>query len=451
MTGSRRPSIESNTTYKERALIIGVKLPRMTEERVAGSLSELKALTETAGDLVAETVVENRDSIHPRTYIGPGQAEELGRLAKSLNADVLIFNERLSPSQQRNLEDASGVRVVDRTGVILDIFARRARSKEGVIQVELAQNEYRLPRLRGKGLEMSRMAGGIGTRRGPGEMKLEIDRRRVQSRIRHLKKELDQLVRVRATQSKRRKKRGVYEICLVGYTNAGKSTLLNKLTGANVLVEDKLFATLDSTTRKLAVPPLPKYGSGEIVLSDTVGFIRDLPHELVAAFRSTLDGVRDADLLLHVINVADTGWREQAAAVEDVLEGINAGHLIRLNVFNKIDKMGDEEIERMRREYPEAVFVSALAGDGLDALIEVIAGKASNGRVRVSLYIPDVEKGLLEKLYAASEIITENRAGDGLAIVADVPRPLLPELSEYTGYRDKSVDAPEDGDNLTEH
>jgi len=407
-------------------------------------------LTETAGDAVVETVIENRDSIHPRTFIGPGQAEELGRLGKNLKADVLIFNEILSPSQQRNIEDASGIRVVDRTGVILDIFARHARSKEGAIQVELAQNEYRLPRLRGKGLEMSRMAGGIGTRRGPGEMKLEIDRRRVQSRIRHLKKELDQLVKVRATQSKRRKKRGVFEVCLVGYTNAGKSTLLNKLTGADVLVEDKLFATLDSTTRKLAVPPLPKFGSGEIVLSDTVGFIRKLPHELVAAFRSTLDGVREADLLLHVINLADPAWRAQAAAVEDVLDGIGAGHVIRLNVFNKMDRSEPEELGRIKREYPEAVFVSALTGAGLDDLVGAIANKASKGRIRVSLYIPTAEKGLLEKIYASSEIIMENQAGDGLAIVADVPRPLLPELTKYTGYRDASVDPPEDGDDLTE-
>ncbi len=425
-------------------------MPRATEEQIAGSLSELKALTETAGDAVVETVIESRDSIHPRTFIGPGQAEELGRLAKSLNAEVLIFNESLSPSQQRNLEDVSGVRVVDRTGVILDIFARHARSKEGAIQVELAQNEYRLPRLRGKGIEMSRMAGGIGTRRGPGEMKLEIDRRRVQTRIRHLKKELDQLVKVRATQSKRRKKRGVYEVCLVGYTNAGKSTMLNKLTGADALVADKLFATLDSTTRKLALPPLPKFGGGEIVLSDTVGFIRNLPHELVAAFRSTLDGVREADLLLHVINVADPAWREQSAAVEDVLERIGAGHVIRLNVFNKTDKSEPEEMKRLKREYPEAVFVSARTGAGLDSLVEAIAGKASRGRIRVSLYIPAAEKGLLEKLYASSEIITENRAGDGLAIVADVPRPLLSELTDYTDYREKSVDPPEDGDDLTE-
>jgi GTPase len=423
----------------------------VTEEHVDGSLSELKALTETAGDVVAETVIESRDSIHPRTFIGPGQAEELGRLAKSLKADVIIFNESLSPSQQRNLEEVSRVRVVDRTGVILEIFARHARSKEGVIQVELAQNEYRLPRLRGKGLEMSRMAGGIGTRRGPGEMKLEIDRRRVQSRISHLKKELDQLIKVRATQSKRRKKKGVYEVCLVGYTNAGKSTLLNKLTGADVLVANKLFATLDSTTRKLALPPLPQHGSGEIVLSDTVGFIRDLPHQLIAAFRSTLDGVREADLLLHVINVADANWREQAAAVEDVLNDINAGHVMRLNVFNKKDKTEAEEIDRLGREYPEAVFVSALKGEGLDKLVEAIAVKAAKGRVRVSLYIPEAEKGLLEKLYASSEIISENRSGDGLSIIADVPRPLLTDLIEYTGYRDSSVDAAEDGDDLTEH
>jgi GTP-binding protein HflX len=294
------------------------------------------------------------------------------------------------------------------------------------------------------------MAGGIGTRRGPGEMKLEIDRRRVQTRIRHLKKELDQLVKVRATQSKRRKKRGVYDVCLVGYTNAGKSTLLNKLTGADVLVQDMLFATLDSTTRKLPVGSRTGQGGNEIVLSDTVGFIRDLPHELVAAFRSTLDGVREADLLLHVINVADTAWREQAAAVEDVLNGIGAGHVTRLSVFNQTDKANPEEITRLRREYPDGLFVSALTGTGLEDLVGIVSDLSSSGRVRVSLYIPESEKGLLEKLYAASEIVTENKAGDGLCIVADVPRALLEDLGCYADYKPTSVDPPHDGDDLPE-
>lgn len=427
-----------------------MKLPKTTEERVTGALAELKALTETAGDIVAESIIEKRDAIHPRTFIGPGQAEELGKLAQSLGAELIIFNDTLSPSQQRNLEDASGVRIVDRTGVILEIFARHARSKEGAIQVELAQNQYRLPRLRGKGLEMSRMAGGIGTRRGPGEMKLEVDRRRVQARIRRLKKELDQLVKVRATQSKRRRKRGVYEVCLVGYTNAGKSTLLNKMTGADVLVEDKLFATLDSTTRKLPSALTPGQGINEIVLSDTVGFIRDLPHELVAAFRSTLDGVRESDLLLHVINVADPDWREQAEAVEVVLNGIGAGHVKRLNVYNQTDRSDPEEINRIRREYPDGIFVSALTGAGIEALAGKVEDLSSSGRVRVSLYIPEAERGLLEKLYAAAEIVTENKAGDGLAIVADVPRSLLEDLGGYADYKEVSVDAPEDGDDLAE-
>jgi GTPase len=336
----------------------------------------LARLTETAGGEIVESVVERRDAIHPKTFIGSGQAEELGTLAKSLRADLIIFNEPLSPSQQHNLEDATGVRVIDRTGLILDIFARHATSNEGVIQVELAQSQYRLPRLRGRGVEMSRIGGGIGTRRGKGEQKLEIDRRRIQTRIRHLKKELEHLARVRETQSKRRRRAGVFEVCLVGYTNAGKSSLLNRLTGADVLVEDMLFATLDSTTRKLSLPAAGK----SVVLSDTVGFIRDLPHELIAAFRSTLDGVREADLLLNVVDVADPEWSDRVAAVEAVLEEIGAADRPVLTVFNQVDRADSNILERLKNEYPDAAFVSAKTGAGLDELVALISSRAAERR-----------------------------------------------------------------------
>jgi GTP-binding protein HflX len=363
--------IASGETFKEKAILVAAKMPRAREEDILASLTELARLTETAGDVVVEQVIERRDKIDSKTFIGSGQAEALKILADNLSADIVVFNENLSPSQQANLEDIIGAKVADRTGVILDIFARHARSREGVIQVELAQSRYRLPRLRGRGIELSRIGGGaggggIGTK-GPGEQKLEIDRRRILARISHLKQELAKIAKTRQTQSKRRHSAGVYGVCLVGYTNAGKSTLLNRLTGADVYAEDQLFATLDSTTRKL---PLP--GDYNTVISDTVGFIRDLPHELIAAFRSTLDGVREADLLLHVVDAADPGWRDSVAAVESVLKEIGADEVKTLTVFNKIDKADAAETDRLKSEYREAVFLSAATGQGIGDLIEEI-------------------------------------------------------------------------------
>ena len=376
--------IESNNTSKERTVLAAVRLPRTGEEAIAAALAELARLTETAGGEVVESVVERRDSINPKTFIGTGQAAELGHLAKSLDADLIIFNDVLSPSQQGSLEDATGVRVIDRTGLILDIFARHAVSNEGVIQVELAQSQYRLPRLRGRGIEMSRIGGGIGTRRGKGEQKLEIDRRRIQARIRHLKKELEHLAQVRQTQSKRRRRQGIFEVCLVGYTNAGKSSLLNRLTGADALVEDKLFATLDSTTRKL---PLP-LAKQNVVLSDTVGFIRDLPHELIAAFRSTLEGVREADLLLNVVDVADPEWSNRIEAVETVLAEIGASDRPVMTVFNQTDRADVNVVNRLRNEYPDAAFVSAATGAGLDGLTTVLAKTSRSGRAPKLVDVP---------------------------------------------------------------
>lgn len=438
--------LESRNTSKEKALLAALKLPRQAEETITRSLYELKRLAETAGDEVVDMVIESRDGIHPRTFVGPGQAAALGKLATDLKAAAIIFDNNLSPSQQRNLEDETGLRIIDRTSVILEIFARHARSKEGSIQVELAQSEYRLPRLSGKGIEMSRMAGGIGTRRGPGEQKLEIDRRRVKSRIKQLKKELDKLTQVRVTQSKKRKKGGVFEVCLVGYTNAGKSTLLNRMTGANVIAEDLLFATLDSTTRRL-----PAVRNPEIVISDTVGFIKNLPHELVAAFRSTLDGVREADLLLHIINTASPAWRQELTAVEAVLNEIGAGHTARLNVFNQMDRVEKEEIIRLKREFPDALLISALAGLGMDDLVAAITDAALSGKVRVSLLIPEDKRGLLEQLYACCEIVSEQSSGHGLAIIADLPRSKVMNFSGYVRAKTSSVDTAEDGDDPAEH
>ena len=348
-------------------------MPKQSEEAVSASLEELARLTETAGDEVVEKVIEKRDAIHPRTFIGPGQAEALGNLASSLGAEIIILNDSLSPSQQRSLEEVTGKGIIDRTGLILDIFARHAVSKDGSLQVELAQSEYRLPRLRGKGVELSRLGGGIGTK-GPGEMKLEVDRRRIQSRIRRLKKELERIARTRETQTKRRRKSGVFEVCLVGYTNAGKTTLLNRLTGADAYVADMLFATLDSTTRRLSAP------GRDIVISDTVGFIKDLPHELIAAFRATLEGVRNADLLLEIVDVADPGWPGHLQSVEEVLKEIGAGEKPAVLVFNKTDKADVNELARLKREYYDAVLVSVVTAAGINGLVSLLREKAAEER-----------------------------------------------------------------------
>ncbi len=341
-------------------------MPSDSRHDVEESLDELSKLADTAGAGVIDLVIQERDGIHPRTYIGPGKAEQIRGMADSYDADLVILNNDLSPSQQRNLEDITGRAILDRTALILDIFAQHAHSKAGSIQVELAQYTYRLPRLRGRGIEMSRLGGGIGTR-GPGETKLEVDRRRIEQRIRRLKKELVHMEKVRETQAKRRRKACTFSITMVGYTNAGKSTILNLLTNAGVLVEDKLFATLDSTTRQLTLP-----GRKKVVISDTVGFIRELPHQLVAAFKSTLEGIRESDLLLHIVDLSSENYRVKMKAVYDVLEEIGAARKNHITVFNKIDLVERSGIERARKESPDAVFMSASEGLGADRLLDSI-------------------------------------------------------------------------------
>ena len=316
-------------------------------------------------------VRQAKEKPHVRTYIGPGKTEEVRLLADTLDADLIIFDDDLSASQQRNLEDILGRKVLDRTALILDIFAQHAHSREGKLQVELAQLEYLLPRLTGKGIALSRLGGGIGTR-GPGETKLEVDRRRIRHRIGSLKRELKHVEQNRSVQRKKREKSGVFSVSLVGYTNTGKSTLLNALTDAEVLVEDKLFATLDSTTRRLV-----RANNLLLVLTDTVGFIHKLPHQLVAAFRSTLDEVRKADLLLHVIDASHTHMREQMRAVDAVLGEIGASGYPTVAVLNKQDLLDEEYKNNLRKQYPDAVLVSAKTGKGLDNLIKEIEQRAS--------------------------------------------------------------------------
>jgi len=359
------------------------------------TLRELERLTETAAAEVIARVVQFRNRKDPAWLIGRGKAEEIAQLAEESEADLIIFDQELSPAQIRNLEQLFPCKVIDRTQLILDIFAKRAQTKEGRIQVELAQLEYMLPRLAGRGKELSRLGGGIGTR-GPGEKKLETDRRHIRRQIRELKKELEEVRKHRRLHHARRKKTGLPQVALVGYTNAGKSTLLNRLTGAGVLAEDQLFATLDPTTRLLRLP------SGKnVLLTDTVGFIRQLPHHLVAAFRSTLEQVKEADLLLHVIDSSHPEADDQMKVVEWVLEELGASHLPVLKVYNKSDR---QEVPILGFTDQEAIAVSALRDRDLERLKEKIDQLLREEWLEGAVKLP-VERGdLISELYAKAEV-----------------------------------------------
>lgn len=346
-------------------------------------------------------------------------------MAKASGATMVVFDDELSPSQQQHLEEEIGVKVLDRTALILDIFAQRAHTSEGKLQVELAQLEYNLPRLRGLWLHLSRLGGGIGTR-GPGETQLEVDRRRVRQRIQRIKRELKEVAKNRETQRKKRHESAVYTVSLVGYTNAGKSTLLNALTGAEVLVEDKLFATLDSTSRCLKTP-----NHQPIVISDTVGFINKLPHQLVAAFRSTLDEVRDADLLLHVVDASHPNMREQMDAVESVLEEIGAAEKPRLTVLNKIDLLGDGDRERLRKVYPDAVLISAVSGAGLEDLVDKIESDLSGNFVKVNLKIPYENGNVVQLVRAIGRIARIDHLAEGMSVEAEIPKSEFSKIARY--------------------
>ncbi len=364
----KRPHEVVNPPRAERAVLVGhayregAGLPR--------SMEELARLADTAGAKVKGTLTQSRGRFHAATFIGKGKLEELKALVADTEADVAIFNDDLAPPQMRNLEKALGVKVIDRSEIILDIFARRARTREARLQVELAQLEYTLPRLTGMWKHLERQAGGIGTR-GPGETQLETDRRLVRERIARLKRALEAVERERETQ--RRSRRREFRAALVGYTNAGKSTLFNALTRAQVFVEDRLFATLDATTRQMVSPDRRR-----ALLTDTVGFIRKLPHHLVASFHSTLVEAIEADLLLHVVDCADPDMDRQMQAVEKVLEGILTEPRPTTLVFNKIDLLRDPDLEAgLRAAYPESFLVSARTGAGLAELREALWAQAA--------------------------------------------------------------------------
>lgn len=392
---------------------------------------ELASLVVTAGAEVVGSTVQRRERPDPKTLIGKGKLLELASRAKAAGAQTVVFSEELSPSQQRNLEELLATKVLDRTALILDIFAQHAHTKEGKLQVELAQNQYRLPRLRGFGLAWSRTGGGVATRgplgtRGPGEQQLEYDRRVIRRRIQALGRELAKVDKERRTQRKLRAAGAVFNVCLVGYTNAGKSSLLNQLTDADVLVEDKLFATLDSTSRRLKFD-----GAQQVVLSDTVGFIHHLPHDLIAAFRSTLDEVRYADALVHVIDASHEHYERQVSAVVEVLGEVGATGARRIEVFNKCDLLSEDDIEARLARHPEALAVSAATGRGLEELCLAIGRSAVEGMTQLVLRVPFDEGHLIQRLHERGTVVSKEYTEQGTRITVRLPKADAAAFARY--------------------
>jgi GTP-binding protein HflX len=399
-------------TFRERIVVVGVvraDTPGGAEE-VERSLDELGLLVDTAGADVVDRVVQRRATPDPATYIGKGKATELRDLCELLDVDTVVFDDELTPGQQANLEKLLGRTALDRTAVILDIFAQNASSLEGKVQVELAQLRYRLPRLRGRGRALSQQAGGIGTR-GPGETQLEVDRRRLTRRIHKLESDLTDISRHRSTQRKARRRSPLRSVAIVGYTNAGKSTLLNHLTDAGVLVEDRLFATLDATTRRLELP-----GGEAVLLTDTVGFITKLPHGLVEAFRSTLEVAADADLLVHVVDGTAPDPDAQLDAVRGVLVDIGAGEVPELLVFNKAD-VDPTAVGRAALAHPGAVAISARTGLGVPAMLAAVAERLRSTTEEVELVVPFERGEVLAALHRHGEVLSEEPGEGGMRVV----------------------------------
>ena len=411
-------------------MLIGLIRSRDDRARGESSLDELALLTDTAGSDPVEIVLVRRERPVAATYIGKGKLAELVAISHAEDIDVVVFDNDLSPAQQRNLQQAFECDVVDRVALILDIFAQHAHTKEGMLQVELAQLRYRLPRLRGRGIELSRLGAGIGTR-GPGETKLETDRRRILERIRKIEHELKNASRSRTTRSKQRRNSGEPVLAIVGYTNAGKSTLFNRLTDAGVLVEDQLFATLDSTVRQLALP----HGH-EALVSDTVGFVRDLPHELVEAFMSTLEEISDADLLIHIVDASDPDPDHQLDSVRIVLSEIGAETVDELKVFNKIDAADELTVRRLRALHPEAVFISAATGEGIDELLDAVVSGLDARTVELTLEIPYDRGDVLADVHATGDVRDLDHIATGSRVTVMLPHEEAPRFRKYVWEED---------------
>jgi len=424
---------------QEKAILVGVSL--FSEESLLSledSLEELELLADTAGVDVVGTITQNLDTPNPKTFIGSGKVEEVKILAQELDVDLVIFDNELSPRHQRELERefGEGFRVIDRTALILDIFAQHAQTSEGSLQVELAQYEYRLPRLTRAWTHLARQAGGGGGRaggvggvglRGPGETQLEVDRRIITRRIEFLKEELEKVRAHRNLYRQRRKKTRIPVVALVGYTNAGKSTLLNKLSSSDVYVADQLFATLDPTTRRVELP------GGQVVLfTDTVGFIQKLPTELVAAFRATLEEISEADVLLHVVDITHVNASAQAKSVHETLNDIGAGDIPMVTVFNKIDllKDPDKAIEKLK-EFSSTFPISALTGQGIDEMLSAIENELFETYIEIDVLIPYQEGQLISKFHEFGQVDEVENLESGTFIKGMIPRRLVHEFSDY--------------------
>lgn len=412
--GSSRP---------ERAVLVGLVVPGREGWSTAESLEELRRLAETAGAEVVDVLVQERPRPDPATLLGRGKVAELRVLVEREAADLVVFDEELTPAQQRNLEEELGIKVLDRTALVLDIFARRARTREGRLQVELAQMTYLLPRLVGKGVLLSRLGGGIGTR-GPGETQLETDRRRVRKRIDELRERLQEVARSRRNQRRARQQAEIPVVALVGYTNAGKSTLLNALSGAGVFVEDKLFATLDPTARRVRLPD-----GRTVVLVDTVGFLQKLPTQLVAAFRATLEEVTEADVLVHVLDVSHPAWPRQKAATEALLEELGADGKPTVLALNKIDRLPSDQVQVLVQQ-TGGVPISALQRTGLQALMERVV-QTLPAWPRTHLRIPYTQAGLLAELRRGARVLREEYLADAVHVEAELPQALLRRLQAW--------------------
>ncbi|MCT4542548.1 MAG: GTPase HflX [Vallitalea sp.] len=412
--------IEKNDV--ERVILVGIA-NRDNESYIIDSINELEELATTAGAITVEKVIQNRENVHPGTYLGKGKIEEVKELIEELNATGIICDDELSPAQLKNLEELLECKIMDRTMVILDIFANRAHTREGIIQVELAQLQYRLSRLSGIGISLSRLGGGIGTR-GPGEKKLETDRRHIRKAISQLKKELEEVKKHRNLIREKRKKQGKMKIAIVGYTNAGKSTLLNKLTDAQVLSEDKLFATLDPTTRQLVLP-----NGTEVFLTDTVGFIRKLPHQLIKAFHSTLEEAVVADMLIHVVDSSSDQVESHMKVVYETLEQLGATGKTVITVFNKSDKEESDKYLQDNNAF-KTLRLSAIDGYGIEQLLDIIEKKIQEDKIFIKEIIPYDNGSILNQIRTNGQIINEEYRNEGTYIEAFVDIKTFGELNK---------------------